>query len=116
MSRKEGPTRPERLSVTATEAKNNFGAMLDAITEGKVVVVTRHDAPRAVMLSVDAYEGLAGDEVVDLGALREEFDAFVASLQSPEAPARLQAAFEATPEEVGRAALEAAQEAEPAGA
>jgi len=114
-SSKEGRTSPERVSVTATEAKNRFGWVLDAVTEGKVVVVTRHDAPRAVMLSAEAYEALAGEEVVDLGALTEEFDAFVESLQSPEAVARLNAAFEATPAELGRAAVDAARGEDPAG-
>ena len=42
--------------MTATEMKNRFGHMLDEVAQGRAVVVTKHDAPRAVLGRVAARE------------------------------------------------------------
>lgn len=40
-------------SVTALEAKTRFGQLLDRVSRGEEVVVTRHDKPVARMLPAD---------------------------------------------------------------
>jgi antitoxin Phd len=101
-------TRPERISVTATEMKNRFGRMLDEVARGKAVVVTKHDGPRAVLVSIEEYESLVGSSEGDLDALTEEFDALLVSMQTPEAASAMEAAFGASAEELGRGAVAAA--------
>jgi transcriptional regulator len=60
---------PEHMMVTATDAKNRFGAILDTVGEGRVVVVTKHDAPRAVLMSMEVYQALAPEAERDAAVL-----------------------------------------------
>ncbi len=39
--------------ITALEAKTRFGQLLDRVSQGEVVVVTRHDKPVARIIPVD---------------------------------------------------------------
>lgn len=95
----------ERTSVSATEAQNNFGRVLDrAATEG-TVYVTRYDRPAVVVLSIDRYRELAGEGVPELDQLTREFDEMLARMQTDEAAAAVEALFEAGPDELGEAAL-----------
>ncbi len=48
------PTR----AYTATQAKNEFGRVLDAALQGATVVITKHRAPRAVLISIDEFTAL----------------------------------------------------------
>ncbi|MGE0446357.1 MAG: type II toxin-antitoxin system Phd/YefM family antitoxin [Vicinamibacterales bacterium] len=95
------------VTVTATEAKNRFGPLLETALRGGAVVITRHDAPKAVLLSMAEYEALRGATAPDLDDLAAQFDARVASLQSPAARKSLKAAFGAAPAELGRMAVAA---------
>ncbi len=92
-------------SFTATDAKNEFGRVLDAAIAEGAVVITKHEAPKAVLLSLDEYEALAGRQEPKLDELRAEFDAMYQRMQTPEAGRAMRAAFDATPEEMGRAAV-----------
>ena len=50
----------EMPAFSATEVKNEFGRVLEtAFTKG-AVAITRHDAPKAVLLSLDAWRALTG--------------------------------------------------------
>jgi prevent-host-death family protein len=40
------------LTVTATEAKTRFGPLLEAVIAGGSVIITKHDTPKAVLLSI----------------------------------------------------------------
>jgi prevent-host-death family protein len=92
-------------SVSATEAKNNFGAVLDrALTDGGVSI-TKHDEVRAVILSWPQYEALVGTQRDSLTSLGQEFDALLERMQTPPARAAGRALFDATPLRLGRAAL-----------
>ena len=92
-------------SVSATEAKNNFGAVLDrALTDGGVSI-TKHDEVRAVILSLPQYEALVGKQQDPLATLSHEFEELVERMQSPRARAAGRALFDATPLRLGRAAL-----------
>lgn len=46
--------------VTASEARNRFGRILDRVSKGEEIVVTRHDKPVARMVPADR---TARDEV-----------------------------------------------------
>jgi antitoxin Phd len=93
--------------VSATVAKNEFGRVLDMALRGGRVVITKHNAPTAVLLSADAYEVLAGRATPDLDALREEFDVLLKRMQTPKARAGTSALFAASPSELGDAAVAA---------
>jgi prevent-host-death family protein len=98
------------LTVTATEAKNQFGPLLESAMQGQAIVITRHDVPKAVLLSVKEYEALvAANRPVDIGALRGEFDKLLTEMQSPESIAAVEALFEASPAELRRHAVEYAK-------
>ena len=99
----------ETACVTATDAKKTFGRVLDVVLQGRVVVITKHDAPKAVLISVDEFNALsrAGESTLD--TLSGQFDAILDRMQTPKARARLQAAFDASPKQLGKAAVAAAR-------
>ena len=96
-------------AISATEAKNEFGRVLDRVTQGQVVVITKHDQPRAVMLSIAEYESLTGRTRRALETLSGEFDALLARMQTPRARAGMTAAFNASPAQLGKAAVATAR-------
>jgi antitoxin Phd len=93
------------LTVTATEAKTRFGPLLETAIRGGSVVITKHDVPKAVLLSMAEFEALGGSRPPDLNALSDEFDRLLVRLQAPGNRKALKAAFEATPRELGRLAV-----------
>lgn len=102
----------ETVTFTATEAKNEFGRALETALQGGVVVITRHEAPKAVLVGVDEFRALVGARKGALDTLREEFDALFARMQTREARSGMKAAFDATPVELGKAAVATALERE----
>jgi len=96
-------------SFSATEAKNQFGRALDIVTHGGLVVITRHDAPKAVLVSVDEFNALASASTRRLDTLSNQFDAMLSQMQTPRARAGMRAAFNASPEELGKAAVAVAR-------
>ena len=102
----------ETSSFTATEAKNEFGRVLETAIQGGVVVITKHDAPKAVLVGLEEFRALVGTRKSRLDTLRGEFDALLARMQTPEARAGMKAAFDATPVELGKAAVAAAHKGE----
>ncbi len=95
--------------LSSTDAQNGFGALLDTVARGRTVMITKHSRPEAVVMSFDRYEALTRDAVPELDTLEDEFDAMVAQMQTPEARAARSAAFHASPEELGAAAVEYAR-------
>jgi antitoxin Phd len=93
------------LTVTATEAKTRFGPLLETAIRGGSVVITKHNTPRAVLLSLEDFEALGGSRPPDLNALSGEFDGLLARLQKPRNRKALRSAFDATPSELGRLAV-----------
>jgi len=92
-------------SFTATDAKKEFGRVLEIVLRGGRVVITKHDAPKAVMLSMDEFTALTQATERTLETLSGDFDALLAGMQTPKARAGMKAAFEAAPRELGRAAV-----------
>jgi prevent-host-death family protein len=105
VSAKSKPAATTALTVTATEAKTRFGPLLETVIRGGSVVITKHDTPKAVLLSIAEFEALGGSRPPDLTALSAEFDSLLARLQTPGNRKALKAAFEATPRELGRLAV-----------
>ena len=94
-------------SVAATKAKNEFGVILEKATHGGAVAITRHDTPKAVLVSYAEFESLVRARSRTLDDLGSEFDALLARMQTPKARKGMKAAFNASPAELGRAAVKA---------
>jgi antitoxin Phd len=101
--------RSDAASISATDAKNDFSRILEKAIRGGTVVITKHDAPKAVLISVDEFDALSRANQVKLDTLSGEFDALLARMQTPAARAGMQAAFEASPKQLGKAALAASR-------
>jgi prevent-host-death family protein len=99
--------RVEAAPFTATDAKKQFARVLELVQQGGAVVITKHDAPRAILLSVDEFAALTRSTENALDTLTAEFDAMYARMQTPRARAAMKAAFDAAPRELGRAAVAA---------
>lgn len=99
--------REEMPEVTATDAKNSFGTILDRAVRLGGVAILRHQRPAAVLLSIDEYERLLSKQDDPLKSLRGEFDALVARMQTPRAKAAGRALFDASPATLGRKAARA---------
>jgi prevent-host-death family protein len=98
-----------RALVTATEAKNRFGQLLEKAMRGGVVVITKHDAPQAVLISMDEYTALSSAPEARINSLSAEFDSLLMRMQRPGARKAMQAAFHASPKQLGKAAVVAAR-------
>lgn len=70
------------MRMSSTDVKNRFGEAVAEAERRGVVVVTRHDRPQVVLLSVGVFEALAGTPLVDLGALESAFAARVGQMQT----------------------------------
>jgi prevent-host-death family protein len=94
-------------SVTASEAKTEFARVLEIATQGGAVVITKHDAPKAIVLSVENFNALAAAAETTLDTLDREFDALLARMQRPKARRGMKTAFDASVQQLGRAAVAA---------
>ncbi len=102
-----GPRSIHRTAATVTlpssAVQNEFGRILDQVRD-QDIVVTRHDVPRAVLVSAERYRELVGREAKVLETLQAQFDALYERMQTPEVQAGTAKGFRATPAEMGRAA------------
>jgi prevent-host-death family protein len=95
----------EAARMTASEAKNGFGRVLDRVAKDGAVVITKHDRPDAVILSIEAYQRLAQPRARDIDALTAQFDALYERLQQPGTADKIEAVFALSPAELGRIAV-----------
>lgn len=93
--------------VPATRFKNEFAAMFEQAALGGAVAITKHDTPKAVLISYDEFQALMRSRSAGLGELEAQFDALLERMQTPKAKSAMAAAFEAPPGKVGRAAAKA---------
>jgi antitoxin Phd len=107
--RRRPPELRDALAISATDAKNEFGRVLEQVIRGGRVVITKHDSPKAVLISMDEFSTLTNAQRDALDTLSAEFDGLLARMQKPAARAGMKAAFHATPKQLGRAALAAAR-------
>ena len=99
----------EMHAVPATRLKNELAGILDQAVRDGVVAITRHDSPRAVILSIEEFDSLVEARTQRLDDLGAEFDALLAGMQAPASKKGMQAAFGASPAALGRAAVKAAR-------
>jgi prevent-host-death family protein len=95
--------------VAATQAKNTFGELLDRVIGAGPVAITRHDTPKAVLLSYEEFESLSNARSETLDMLSSKFEGLLERMQTPTAKEGMKAAFDADPAALGRAAAEAAR-------
>src|SRR5437764_10790940 len=86
--------------VSASDAKNSFGRILDRVAREGRVAITKHDEPCAMLISIDEYRSLVETGRRAVSTLSEEFDAVYQRLQQPGAAAAMQKAFAMTPAEL----------------
>ena len=96
-------------AVPATRFKNEFGAVFEQAMRSGAVAITKHDAARAILISVEEFESLVGERTRSLDALGAQFDGLVRRMQTPAARKGMDAAFNASPKALGRAAVKAAR-------
>jgi prevent-host-death family protein len=107
--RRAGSTARRGVSISATEAQNNFGRVLaDAASEG-VVYITKYDRPTAVVLSIREYDTLTASADAELEELTGEFDALLDRMQASKAANGFDALFELGSDALGAAAVRAAR-------
>ncbi len=82
---------------TASEAKHNFGQLLDTAVRAGPVAITKQRKPTAMLISLDDYQRLTQVEDRTLAVLAAEFDRRYEAMQAPGASAAMQRAFD-TPE------------------
>ncbi|HKE85226.1 MAG TPA: type II toxin-antitoxin system prevent-host-death family antitoxin [Vicinamibacterales bacterium] len=99
----------EPPSVTASEAKSEFGRVLEMAIQGGAVLITKHDTPKAVLISVENFNALSGAAQTKLDTLSREFDALLARMQTSKARHGMKAAFAASGKRLGKAAVAAAR-------
>ena len=100
-------------TVAATRFKNEFGTIFEQAALGGAVAITKHNTPKAVLLSYAEFEALTKASTPALDDLSDEFDQLLESMQTPQSKSAMASAFDATPEQLGRAAVKAAPSASP---
>ena len=93
-------------TVAASDAKNQFGQVLESALRGGAVVITKHETPKAVLLSIEELDALTRPRA-QLDALGAKLDALVAEMHQPRARAAVDKLFAAGPKELGAAAVKA---------
>jgi antitoxin Phd len=97
------------IRISATEAKNRLGEVLDSVMQGGMVLITKHETPRAVLLSMEEYGALSRAAQTRIESLNGEFDGLLARMQTAKARAGMKVAFNASPKRLGKAAVAAAR-------
>ena len=109
-------SRPEALdrftrglpAVSATKLVAGMQKVTSAVMTHGAVVVTRHDEPAMVLMSIDRYLALEQAAEPDLDVLTKQFDDMFARMQGDEAAEAMKSAFAMSPAELGKAAVRAA--------
>lgn len=109
-SKSHASTRVRELPVvTATELKNSTAEVIEQMAARRAVAITRHDKPRAVLLSIEEYESLTRQEPEYFSGLMQTYRGMLDRMQGPEQRAAADKLFQATPDELGSAAVWAAR-------
>ncbi len=95
--------------VASTQAKSSFGELLDQVAASGAVAITRHDTPKAVLVSFEEIEALGRLRSESLDTLSSKFEGLLDGMQSPEARKGMEAAFNSDPTALGQAAVQAAK-------
>jgi PHD/YefM family antitoxin component YafN of YafNO toxin-antitoxin module len=96
-------------SFSATRLVAGMQTVTSAVMAKGAVVITRHDQPSMVLMSVDRYLTLEQAAEPNLDALTRQFDDLFARMQGASALQGMADAFAMTPRALGKAAVKAAQ-------
>jgi antitoxin Phd len=96
-------------TVAATRFKNEFGSIFEQAALGGAVAITKHNTPKAVLLSYAEFEALTKASMPALDELSGQFDQLLERMQTQRSKSAMASAFDATPEQLGRAAVKAAK-------
>ena len=97
------------MSFTRTALAGEIQRVSKAVQAQGEVVITSHNKPEMVLMTVERYSELQEASRPSLGALTQEFNQLIAKMQTVEAPAGAAAAFAMSGAEIGQIALAAAQ-------
>jgi antitoxin Phd len=110
MSVESPPRRTERaVRMTATKVKNQMGQVIDRVMQGEIVLIMRPEIPKAAVIPIAEFEKLSPLQEEELSALSRKHDAMLARMQTPAASRGMKAAFNASPKQLGKAAVEFAR-------
>lgn len=106
------PSARELSSSPASKLKNAFKPVFQQVLKEGAVSITRNRKREAVVLSAELYDQIIAELAArdPLEVLRRDYDARFAAQQTDEARKALQDAFDASPEELGKAAVAQAGE------
>lgn len=104
------------VSFSATNLVAGMQKVTSTVMAKGAVVITRHDEPAMILMSVDRYLKLEQAAEPNLDALTRQFDDMLARMQGAQAAQRMADAFAMTPQELGKAAVAALTPARKAGA
>lgn len=92
-------------TVPASEIKVRFGALLDSVVHGAPVAISKHDEPKAVLLSIGDFRALAALRQSSLDVMTAEFDGLLESMQTKQTKKGIATAFGYSPKQLGAAAI-----------
>jgi prevent-host-death family protein len=99
--------------VQATTAKNRFGAILRRARTGEPVVISKRGVPEFVLMEYQRYHSLVhntrGRDEQRLDALRDEFDALYAQMQSSKSRQGVDRLLSASAERLNQTTAQRAQ-------
>ncbi|MBU1360274.1 MAG: type II toxin-antitoxin system Phd/YefM family antitoxin [Gammaproteobacteria bacterium] len=95
-------------SVSATHLAAGMQNVTRTVLSEGAVVITRHDKPAMVLMSVERYLKLEQAAEPQLDALTRKFEDLFARMQGDAAAQAMAGAFAMTPQQLGEAAAEAA--------
>ncbi len=92
-------------SFTITEFKERAREVIDLVADHKAIAILRHKMPDAVLISAGDYVEYMKLRRERLNFLSQRYDDLVARMQTAAAAAGVDALFNASPEDLGRAAM-----------
>lgn len=105
----ESSTRRGPLTLTSTMVRARLSRALDEAARGRDVVITRRGIPQGVLVAAARYRELLAEEMRGANAGRALADSEYARMQTPAVRAGTARGINATPAEMGRAAVRAAR-------
>lgn len=100
----------ELPSSPASELKNAFKGVFNQALQNGAVSITRNRKREAILLSAELYDQMIAEIAArdPLEALRKDYDARFAAMQTDKAKAGYQDAFNASSEDLGKTAVDQA--------
>jgi len=101
------PPSQELPTSPASRLKNAFKPVFQQVLKEGAVSITRNRRREAVVMSAELYDQIIAELASrdPLEVLRKDYDARFAAMQNDEAQQAFQDAFDASPDELGKAAI-----------